>query len=93
MDNKMDKKLEIKRLVIYLFFAFATTWTIFFLTYSCGEAHMWGERPKIDQMAALGMLCPTIAMLLTRFVTKEGFSVTGEGSMLLGISFKNRKWI
>lgn len=93
MDNKMDKKLEIKRLVIYLFFAFATTWTIFFLTYYCGEARMWGERPKIDQMAALGMLCPTIAMLLTRFVTKEGFSVTGEGSMLLGISFKNRKWI
>ncbi|MCM1186952.1 MAG: CPBP family intramembrane metalloprotease [Lachnospira sp.] len=47
----------------------------------------------MDQLVCLGMLCPTLAMLLTRYITKEGFAVTGENSMLLGISFKNKKWL
>ena len=39
------------------------------------------------------MLAPVIAHVITRLITKEGFAMTGEGSMMLGISFKNRKWI
>lgn len=86
----MDKK----RLWIYLAFTFGLTWSIFFTFILTG--HKWMEGDEISplyQLISLGMLCPTLAMLLTRYVTKEGFAPVGEDSMLLGISFKNKKWI
>lgn len=90
----MDKKLETKRLFLYLVFAFAFTWIIFFTYIFSGN--VWaadGEISGMDQFVSLGMLVPALAALLTRYVTKEGFAVTGKGSLLLGISFKDRKWI
>lgn len=39
------------------------------------------------------MLAPVIAHVLTRKITKEGFAMTGRDSMMLGISFRDRKWI
>lgn len=89
----MDRKSETKRLMIYLAFAFGITWVIFFAYILSGN--IWaadGEISAMDQFVCLGMLCPALAVLLTRYVTKEGFAVTGEDSMLLGISFKDRKW-
>ncbi|MCM1090183.1 MAG: CPBP family glutamic-type intramembrane protease [Muribaculum sp.] len=86
----MDKK----RLVIFLILAFAMTWLIFCPYILSG--HVWaaeGEISAMEQLVCLGMLCPTLAMLLTRYITKEGFAVTGEGSMLLGIRLKGRRWI
>lgn len=47
----------------------------------------------MEQLIGLGMLCPAVGMLLTRYVTGEGFAVTGEDSMYLGISFRNKKWV
>lgn len=90
----MDKKLETKRLFVYLAFAFGLSWIIFFAYIFSGN--VWasnGEISGVDQLVSLGMLCPALAMLLTRFVTREGFKVTGEDSMLLGIYFQDRKWI
>ncbi|MDE5966465.1 MAG: CPBP family intramembrane metalloprotease [Lachnospiraceae bacterium] len=90
----MDKKLEAKRLLVYLAFAFGFTWIVFFAYILSGN--IWaadGEISGMDQFVSLGMLCPTLAMLLARYVTKEGFAVTGKDSMLLGISFKDKKWL
>ncbi|MDE7132164.1 MAG: CPBP family intramembrane metalloprotease [Lachnospiraceae bacterium] len=90
----MDRKSDIKRLLVYLALAFGLTWIIFFAYILSG--HVWaadGEISGIDQFVSLGMLCPALAMLLTRYVTGEGFAVTGKDSLLLGISFKDRKWM
>lgn len=90
----MDKKLETKRLFVYLALAFGMTWIIFFAYILSGN--VWAVDSRIsgmDQFVSLGMLCPALAALLTRYVTKEGFAVAGKDSMLLGISFKDKKWI
>ena len=73
----MDRKSDAKRLLLYLAFAFGLTWVIFFAYIFSG--HIWaadGEISGMDQFVSLGMLCPALAMLLTRYVTGEGFAVT-----------------
>ncbi|MDE6750097.1 MAG: CPBP family intramembrane metalloprotease [Lachnospiraceae bacterium] len=87
----MDRKSETKRLMLYLAFAFGSTWVIFFTYILSGN--IWAEISAMDQFISLGMLCPALAALLTRYVTKEGFAVTGKDSMLLEISFKDKKWL
>ena len=89
----MDKTMESKRLFIYLAFAFGLTWIVFSPYILMGNIWMKdGVLSGMDQFVCLGMLMPALAMLLTRYITKEGFAVTGEGSMLLGISFRDGKW-
>ena len=86
-----DRKLEIKRLIIYLLFAFGIAWCIFIAFYLTG--HRWdGTNQRLETLVGLGMLAPLIAHVLTRLITKEGFAMTGEGSMMLGISFRDKKW-
>lgn len=90
----MDRKSDTKRLLIYLALAFGSTWIIFFAYILSGN--IWAPDGKIsgmEQFVSLGMLCPALAALLTRYLTGEGFAVTGKDSMLLGISLKDRKWI
>lgn len=86
----MDGKLEKRRFFIYIAFSFGLTWIIFFAYILSGN--VWAKDPAMDQFVSLGMLVPALAALLTRYVTKEGFKLTGEDSMLLGISFKDGKW-
>ena len=88
----MDKKLEAKRLFLYLALSFFLTWTVFFTYIFTG--HKWdGSNPRMESLSAFGMLIPVLAHVLTRWITKEGFSLTGKGSMMLGISLKNKKWM
>lgn len=90
----MDRRTETKRLFIYLAFAFGQAWLIFFAYIHSGNT--WaadGEISGMDQFVSLGMLCPALAMLLTRYVTGEGFAVTGKDSMLFGIRLKDKNWI
>ena len=86
----MNSKLETKRLLIYLILSFGMAWAIFFVFILTG--HTWVDADQsLLSFVSLGMLCPVIAHLLTRWITREGYAMTGEGSMLLGISFKNKK--
>ena len=88
----MDKKLEAKRLFLYLALSFILTWIVFFTYIITG--HKWdGSNPRMESLSALGMLIPVLAHVLTRWITKEGFPLTGKGSMMLGISLKNKKWM
>lgn len=87
----MDKKSEIKRLCIYLSLSFGLTWTIFLLF--TGNGFKWdGTNPYMESFIGLGMLMPYAAHILTRMITKEGFPMTGRDSLMLGISFKDKKW-
>ena len=91
-----DKKTEAKRLILFLILTFVITWGLFFFPY-IHAGYKWGESNNpagdIDSLVALGMFVPTLGMLLTRYITKEGFAVTGKDSMMLGIYFKDKKWI
>lgn len=87
----MEKRFEIKRLLIYLAFSFGLTWLWFFVFMARG--YRWELDDSRTTVVSLGMLFPFISNILTRFVTKEGFAMTGKDSLMLGISFRNKKWI
>ena len=90
----MDRKKESGRLFIFLALAFGITWIVFFAYILSGNSwNAGGEITPMEQLVCLGMLGPAAAMLLTRYVTKEGFAVTGEDSMMLGIRLRNKGWI
>ena len=81
-----------KRLIIYIALSFGLTFFWYVITIPKGKN--WEEMSyEMQSFVALGMLFPMIAHVLTRFITKEGFSMTGDGSMMLGISFKSRNWV
>ncbi len=78
--------------MIFLGLAFGMTWSWFFI--SNPEMTLWNDLPVNRQnFVCLGMLFPLIAHVLTRYITKEGFAMSGDGSMRLGITFSDRKWI
>ena len=88
----LDVKLERKRLLIYLALSFGLTWIIF-LSYIL-TGHRWdGSDQNMESFVGLGMLMPFIAHILTRWITKEGFAMTGKDSMMLGISLRDKKWV
>lgn len=90
--SKLNRKAETRRLIIYLALSFAFAWAVFFAFILTG--HRWdGSNPNLESFIGLGMLSPLLAHIITRMITKEGFAMTGEDSMMLGISFKNRKWL
>lgn len=83
---------DLKRLLIYLALSFCMTFLWFFIAVPRGET--WNSMgTELQSFVSLGMMFPIIAHVLTRWITKEGFKLSGENSMRLGISFKNKKWI
>lgn len=81
-----------KRLFIYLGLSFGMAWLIFFIFIFTG--HTWtGSSPEMLSLVSLGMLTPAIAHVITRKITNEGFRLSGEKSMMLGIDLKGRKWV
>lgn len=81
-----------KRLLIYLGLSFGMAWLIFFVFIFTG--HTWaGSSPEMLSLVSLGMLVPAVAHVITRKITNEGFRLTGENSMMLGIDLKGKKWI
>lgn len=85
---KTDKKTEIIRLVIYYVLALLPLCIMtacFNSTVDDGYIynHLEDEPAKIYVLGVLGMLCPTVAVILTRLITKEGFK-----NSYLGINFK-----
>lgn len=86
------KNKDVKNLIVYLVLSFGMTWIIFFAAIING--FRWdGTNSYMESFIALGMLMPLVAHVFTRMITKEGFQLTGEDSMMLGIDLKNKKWI
>lgn len=86
----MKNKKTVIRLVIFLLISFAIPWTLAITFALSGGVY---ESATMQFIMMFSMLCPSIAMLLTRWITKEDYMLTGEKSMMLGISLKNKKWI
>lgn len=84
------KSKTVQRLLVYLLLSFGLVWIPTFLFQAKGGVY---DSWAMQVLMTFAMLCPSIAMLLTRWITKEGVSMKGENSLKLGISFKNRKWI
>ncbi|MGN1148415.1 MAG: lysostaphin resistance A-like protein, partial [Lachnospiraceae bacterium] len=79
-----------KRIGLYLLFSFGLTWGVMIPYFLLGGKY---ESPTISFILAFSMLCPTIAVVITRKITGEGFRMTGKASLMLGIDLKNKKWI
>lgn len=86
------KNKDVKNLIIYLALSFGMTWIILFAAITNG--FRWdGSIGYMENFISLVMLMPLVAHVFTRMITKEGFQLTGEDSMMLGIDLKNKKWI
>lgn len=79
----MDKGLLKKRLAIFLLFSFGLVWGMQAVTYMAGVRY--GDSAG-SVVLAYAMLCPVLAMLITRLITKQGF-----GGMKMGISLRGKK--
>lgn len=79
-----------KRIGIYLLISFGLVWGIMIPYFLFGGKY---EDVTTQFILAFSMLCPAIAVIVTRKLTGEGISVTGKGSLMLGIDFQNKKWI
>ena len=90
----MDKKVQLKRLIIYLVLAFGLAWVYEFIF--IGNGFIWDmedpDSTRLISLISLGMLAPAIAHILTRTFTKEGFKPAGKDSMMLGINLSDGKW-
>lgn len=65
----MNKNLLKKRLVIYLILSFGFVWIPTIVFAVCGGTY---EDPAMQLLLSYSMLCPAIAVLITRKVTGEG---------------------
>lgn len=86
----MNKNLTKKRLFIYLFISFALVW-IPTIAYDVTGGNY--DSPMMKLILAYSMLCPGMAVLITRQITGEGIALVGKDSLQLGIDFTNKKWI
>lgn len=86
----MNKKLTKKRLLIYLALCFALVWVPMIIYFATGGKY---DSLMMNLILAYSMLCPSIAVLLTRKITKEGIPLIGKDSLQLGINLKNKKWV
>lgn len=90
----MDKKVQLKRLIIYLVLAFGLAWGYEFIF--IGNGFVWNMKDpdsvRLISLVSLGMLAPAIAHVLTRAFTKERFKPAGKDSMMLGINLDEGKW-
>ena len=94
--DKTVKRTETKNLLIYLGITFGISWAMFFVFILSGKP-FFNDDGSLSGMADLictfGMLCPAVGVIITRFITKEGYNLTGENSLMLGIDLKNGKII
>ena len=86
-----DRKMTVIRLVVFCVLSFVPFWIILpMMNAAWGEPVYMSEAaaPAVYALGVFGMLIPSIAHLLTRLVTGEGFSDTYLGVHLKG----NGKW-
>lgn len=86
----MKNKMAAKSLILYLIFSFLPVWIPTIAFTAGGGAY---ESRTMYTILAYSMLCPSVGMLLTRWITREGFPMKGKGSLGLGISFADKKWV
>ena len=90
-ELKSKNYSDSRKLVVYLALSFGLTFLWFFISVPKGKT--WdGMGTAMQSFVGLGMLFPSIAHILTRRITKEGFAMTGKDSLMLGIDLRKGKW-
>lgn len=79
-----------KRIGIYLLITFGIVWAMIIVYLLLGGRY---DDPEMEFILIFSMLVPTIAVVITRKVTREGLPMTGNGSFMLGIDLKKKKWV
>ncbi len=81
-----------QRLWIYILFSFLPVWLGTVIYILCGNEY---RDDGTQLLLTFFMLCPTIAVFLTKKITKEDIKLVGEDSLDLGISLEGKKkwWI
>ena len=79
-----------KRILPFLLINFGLVWSMTLLYLWTGGTY---ETYAMQCILTFSMLCPAIAVVITRKVTGEGLAVTGKGSLLLGMNLKGKKWL
>lgn len=74
----MKNKITVKRLLIYLAFSFLLVWIPTLLFMAKGGEY---DSSEMQLILSCSMLCPSMGMLLTRWLTKEGFPLAGNTSI------------
>ncbi len=91
MNNTKKTWTDLQRLLLYLAFTFVSTFLWFHLANP--DHATWEDMGQQRQsFMALGMLFPVFGHVLTRWITKEGFSYGGEDSSYFGLTLKEGKW-
>lgn len=83
-------KMTKKRIGIYLLITFGIVWAMIIVYLLLGGRY---DDPEMEFILIFSMLVPTIAVVITRKVTREGLPMTGNGSFMLGIDLKKKKWV
>lgn len=68
-----NKKTELKRLLIFLFFAFAISWIPAIIFNKTLGYHEWSETNKYPVLFWIVGFAPALANVITRLITKEGW--------------------
>lgn len=94
--DKIQIKKETNKLLLFLGITFAISWIMFFSLLFPGNS-FFDESGNLSGIGNLictfGMLCPAIGVVITRYITKEGYALTGENSLMLGINLKGRRYL
>lgn len=72
----MDKKLNLRRILLYVLISYALTWAYSLLIiYPMARGESLGGIPAVltQFVVAAAMFCPALAVLITRLITREGF--------------------
>lgn len=77
-------------LAIYLLISFGLVWGVMISYLAAGGKY---EAPEMSFILMFSMLCPAVAAVVARKASGEDFAMTGEGSMMLGIELKQKKWL
>ena len=79
-----------KRILVYILLSFLPVWGMTILYMLCGGKY---ESNGMNLILTLSMVCPAIAVIGTRLLTKEGFGSKENPVMLLGIDLSKGKWL
>lgn len=79
-----------KRILVYILLSYLPVWVGTLIYGLCGGTY---ENMAMQALMMFFMLCPAVAVLFTIKLTKENIRLTGEDSLNLGFSLKEKKVI
>lgn len=91
MSTYENKVIMKKRVFIFVVICFAMTWIYDFSVIRCISIVKNDFLKQV--LSFLGMYFPLLAHLFTRAITKEGFHITGDGSLMIKFDCRKITWL